>query len=261
MPVDVALAVFLFLPELVLVETPDAAGCLEQRTRILTRDLRPAIGLLARVRRRTDVHVHPASVRRRRAPCPRAGARSGSPSAIDGSGRSASASARRPAACSGRPSSVVASRQVAVAQARRRCTPVSPKCSRLVELAVAVACRAARRRRRLVPPRPSASRRSTIAVRRDRQMTRAHRDRSRDDRRAESLRQLEAAVVGIARRRRGGAGKRHDTDDGNRRRNPPAIRRFMRMIMRSPAWVTTIRNSCISRSRCSSSASCSAPSH
>jgi hypothetical protein len=36
----------------------------------------------------------------------------------------------------------------------------------------------------------------------------------RDDRRAETLRQLETAVIGIARRRRGGAGKLSHADDG-----------------------------------------------
>jgi hypothetical protein len=39
----------------------------------------------------------------------------------------------------------------------------------------------------------------------------------RDDGRAETLRQLETAVIGIARRLRGRAGKRDEADDGNRR--------------------------------------------
>src|SRR5947208_12963803 len=43
------------------VEPPDAAVGLEQRTRILSRNLRPAIGILAGVRRGADVHVHAAS--------------------------------------------------------------------------------------------------------------------------------------------------------------------------------------------------------
>ena len=56
----VALAVGLLLSELVLVEPPDAAGDLEQLTRILTGDLRLTIRHLARVRRRADVHVDAA---------------------------------------------------------------------------------------------------------------------------------------------------------------------------------------------------------
>jgi hypothetical protein len=71
------------------------------------------------------------------------------------------------------------------------------------------------------PPRAAASRlrrHEQIAVRRDREMARASQIVS-DDRRAEALRQLETAVIGIARRRRGGAGKCDGADDAHRRGN------------------------------------------
>src|SRR2546423_12109356 len=57
----VAFAVLLLLTELVLVEPPDAAVFLEQRTRILARPLRWSIPRLTRVGRRADVDVQAAA--------------------------------------------------------------------------------------------------------------------------------------------------------------------------------------------------------
>src|SRR6185295_16671284 len=57
---DDALAVGRLLSELVLVEAEDAGIGVEQRARILADDVRLAIGLLTRVRRRAEVHVDTA---------------------------------------------------------------------------------------------------------------------------------------------------------------------------------------------------------
>src|SRR5262249_5368894 len=61
----VARSIRLLLTELVLVELPDAARVVEQRARVLTRDLRPPILRLTGVRRSANADVEPpASVER-----------------------------------------------------------------------------------------------------------------------------------------------------------------------------------------------------